>query len=98
MVSGLREPVSYLALGPIYPTATKDTGYGAVGIDRLREAAVAAARTGVPLVAIGGLTLDRAPEVRDAGAASLAVITDLLRATDLSGVEARARTWLDRLT
>jgi thiamine monophosphate synthase len=49
-------------------------------------------------VAIGGLTLERAAEVRHAGADSLAVISGLLVADDLSGVEARARTWLSRLT
>lgn len=98
VVAGAREPVEYLALGPIFATATKDTGYDAVGLEPLREAAVVAAGAGMHLVAIGGLTLDRAPEVRDAGADSLAVITDLLAAPDLTGVETRARAWLDRLT
>jgi len=98
VASGAREPVSYLALGPIYATATKDTGYEALGLGPLREAAAVTAGAGLALVAIGGLTLDRAPDVREAGADSLAVITDLLAASDLSGVEARARAWIGRLT
>src|SRR5687767_5495311 len=98
VLSGAREPVEYLALGPIYATATKDTGYDALGLDLLRQAAAVTRGAGIGLVAIGGLTLDRAHEVRDAGADSLAVITDLLAAPDLRGVETRARAWLGRLT
>ena len=98
VVSGAREPVQYLAFGPIYATSTKDTGYDALGLDRLRDAAAVTASAGLGLVAIGGLTLDRVCEVRDAGADSLAVISDLLTASDLTGVEARARAWLGRLT
>jgi thiamine-phosphate pyrophosphorylase len=66
----------YIAVGPIYGTATKDTGYSARGLALVRHAAAATER---PIVAIGGITLERAPEVIAAGAASLAVISDLLR-------------------
>lgn len=66
---------TYIAVGPIYGTSTKDTGYTARGLDLVR----AAAETGKPVVAIGGITLERAPEVILAGAASVAVISDLLR-------------------
>lgn len=93
--AGISEPVQYLAFGPVYSTNTKDTGYDGLGLDRLREAALIVSEAGFPLVAIGGLTLDRAAAVREAGASSLAVITDLLVATDLAGVESRARAWLD---
>ena len=98
VVSGARERIEYLALGPIYPTTTKETGYDALGLDSLREAAAVTRGAGIGLVAIGGLTLDRASEVRAAGADSLAVITDLLAAPDLTGVETRARAWLGRVT
>ena len=94
VMAGISEPVQYLAFGPVYCTSTKDTGYHALGLDRLREAAPIAGQAGLPLVAIGGLTLDRACAVREAGADSLAVITDLLTAPDLAGVESRARAWL----
>jgi len=66
---------TYIAVGPIYGTSTKDTGYTARGLDLVR----AAARTGRPIVAIGGITLERAPDVIAAGAWSVAVISELLR-------------------
>jgi len=66
---------TYIAVGPIYGTSTKDTGYTARGVDLIRIAA----RTGRPIVAIGGITLERAPEVTAAGASSAAVISELLR-------------------
>ena len=50
--------------GPVFGTATKDTGYTARGLDLVRDAA----GRGKPVVAIGGITLDRAPEVIAAGA------------------------------
>jgi thiamine-phosphate pyrophosphorylase len=64
---------SYVAVGPIFATTTKDTGYPARGLDLIGYAA----GRGKPVVAIGGITLDRAREVLDAGASGLAVITDL---------------------
>lgn len=93
VVEAVGEPVSYLAIGPVFGTRTKDTGYEAVGLDAVRRAALAAHTAGVPLVAIGGITLGRAAEVRAAGADSLAVISDLLDAPDWRGLEARAREW-----
>jgi thiamine-phosphate pyrophosphorylase len=74
--AALSEPVSYVAVGPIFGTATKDTGYTAVGVDLI--AAAASRAPGVPIVAIGGIDLDRAPGVLAAGASSVAVISDLL--------------------
>lgn len=69
------EPITYVAVGPVFGTATKDTGYDPVGLTLVREAA---RRTALPVVAIGGITLERAAEVWRAGAASVAVISDLL--------------------
>lgn len=74
-----REPIDYLAVGPVFETATKDTGYRAVGLEFVRAAA---SPGGLPVVAIGGITLERARDVIDAGAASVAVITDLLTGGD----------------
>ena len=70
------EPISYIAVGPVFGTQTKDTGYEAVGLAFVAEAARRS--HGRPVVAIGGITLERAPEVLAAGASSVAVITDLL--------------------
>jgi len=73
-------PVDYVALGPIF-----DTGHAArrrppLGIEALRRAAEGATR---PLVAIGGFDPGRAREAIDAGAASVAVMGDLMTASDL---------------
>jgi thiamine-phosphate pyrophosphorylase len=88
------QPVSYLAIGPVFGTTSKDTGYDAVGLEMVREAARLAAARGVPLVAIGGITLGRAGSVIEAGAASVAVIGDLLTDGD---PERRVREFLRRL-
>lgn len=88
------EPLSYVAIGPVFATGTKDTGYVPVGLERVREAATVAAPQRRPVVAIGGITLDRAREVLDAGASAVAVIGDLLATGD---PEARVREYLKRL-
>jgi thiamine-phosphate pyrophosphorylase len=72
----MTEPVSYVAVGPVFGTATKQTGYDAVGTPLVEYAASNVHR--LPVVAIGGITLARAPDVIARGAASVAVITDLL--------------------
>lgn len=76
------EPVDYLAVGPIYGTGTKDTGYAPVGLGMVQEARNASR---LPVVAIGGITLERAPAVLAAGASSVAVISDLLSTGDPAG-------------
>lgn len=90
----LQEPVSYVAVGPIYGTATKDTGLAPVGLDLVRYAAAGGA-AGVtrPVVAIGGITLERGAAVIGAGAASVAMIGDLVAGDPA----ARVRTCLQRL-
>lgn len=77
----LESSADYIAVGPIFQTSTKDTGYEPRGLDLLRYAA----GRGKPVVAIGGITLATAPEVIAAGAASVAVISDLMAAGDVSG-------------
>jgi thiamine-phosphate pyrophosphorylase len=72
--SALTMAISYLAVGPIFPTGTKDTGYTARGLELVR----AAAGRGKPVVAIGGITLTSAAAVLQAGATSVAVISDLM--------------------
>ncbi len=75
----LAQPISYLAVGPVSWTRTKDTGYERVGLPLVAHAAGRASTRDMPVVAIGGITLDTARSVTDAGAASVAVITDLLQ-------------------
>jgi thiamine-phosphate pyrophosphorylase len=67
----------YIAFGPIFSTTTKSKPDALVGIEGLRAARGA---TRKPLVAIGGISLERARDLYRAGADSLAVVSDLLRA------------------
>lgn len=85
-----RLPIDYLALGPIFPTASKDNPDAVVGLEGLRR--VRRELPSVPLVAIGGITLENAGEVIAAGADSIAVISALL--SDPPQIEARTRAWL----
>jgi thiamine-phosphate pyrophosphorylase len=75
----VRTSADYIAVGPIFPTVTKENPDPVVGVDFLREAR---RLTEKPLVAIGGISLGRAEELYRAGADSLAVTSDLLRARD----------------
>ena len=79
----------YVALGPIYETRLKAMKWEPQGLARIGEWK---ARIGeLPLVAIGGITLDRAAGVLAAGAQSVAVITDFMTAPQ---PEERVRRWL----
>jgi thiamine-phosphate pyrophosphorylase len=69
-------PVDYIAFGPIFATGTKLNPDPVVGLDGLRAAR---AVTRKPLVAIGGITRTNVASVMEAGAESVAVISDLLR-------------------
>lgn len=80
----------YVAVGPVFTTATKDTGYEPRGLDLVAYAAA----KGKPVVAIGGITLANAREILDAGAVSVAVISDLLADAD---PERRVRQFLESL-
>jgi thiamine-phosphate pyrophosphorylase len=95
LVFGDGEPVEYLSLGPIFATTSKlkpDPVVGVEGVRTLRPL------TKKPLVAIGGITLENAKEVLDAGADSVAIISAIFseRCTGKS-IRQRAGEWL-RLT
>lgn len=98
IAAAVARPADYIAVGPVFGTGTKDTGYDAVGLELVREARrTVEASDGPrarPVVAIGGITLERAPEVLAAGADSVAVISDLLATGDPEG---RVRAYLDGL-
>jgi thiamine-phosphate pyrophosphorylase len=69
------EPVDYVAIGPVFPTASKSNPDPVVGVEEIRRLR---ALVDKPLVAIGGITLENALEVFDAGTDSVAVIAGLL--------------------
>lgn len=79
----------YVALGPIYPTLLKQMAFAPQGLARLGAWKAQIGET--PLVAIGGLTPERAIAALAAGADSACVVTDILRSAD---PEARTREWL----
>jgi len=78
----------YVALGPIYPTLLKKMPWAPQGLERI---ATWKARIGCPLVAIGGITPERAPDVFVAGADSVAVITDIVTH---QSPQQRTETWM----
>lgn len=87
--TALRHDPDYVALGPIYQTTLKPMRFGPQGLERVGEWK---RRIGtIPLVAIGGITLERAPDVFAAGADSIAVVSDISQSVDPG---ARAREWL----
>jgi thiamine-phosphate pyrophosphorylase len=68
-------PIDYIAIGPVFATGSKANPDPVVGIEGIRQARAA---TSKPLVAIGGITRLNCRQVKDAGADSVAVISDLL--------------------
>ncbi len=79
----------YIALGPIYPTILKKMKFAPQGLQRIGEWKKKIGN--IPLVAIGGITLDRARGVLAAGADSAAVVTDITLNAD---PETRMRDWV----
>jgi len=80
----LKEPVDYLSIGPIFPTITKQTTkapIGVAGVRKLREQA----GPNVVLVAVGGVTLETAPEILAAGANVIGVSAAIFRSKDPAG-------------
>ncbi len=75
-------PVDYIALGPIFDTGHASRRRPPLGIEAVRAAA---AGMTLPLVVIGGFDPERAREALEAGAASVAVMGDLMTAPDLPG-------------
>lgn len=90
--AALSEPVDYLAFGPVFATTSKRNPDPVAGLEQLRRIRALADR---PLVAIGGITRERAADTLAHGADSLAVIGDLypdpIHAKSLAR---RAREWI----
>lgn len=89
--SALETSAEYIAVGPIFATGSKENPDPVVGVGFVREAR---AMTDKPIVAIGGITLERAAEVIEAGADCVAIIGDILGAEN---VGKRARQYVDLL-
>ena len=79
----------YVALGPVYPTILKQMRFGPQGLERVGEWK---RRIGdLPLVGIGGISLERAPGVFEAGADIVAAVTDITLNADPEG---RLKAWI----
>ena len=90
--AGDREAVDYLAIGPIFPTGSKQNPDPVVGVEALRTLRTI---TQKPLVAIGGITREKAPVVFEAGADSVAIIGDLYPAPLTKPIlRSRVEAWL----
>jgi thiamine-phosphate pyrophosphorylase len=87
-VAAAESDADYIAVGPIFTTASKLNPDPVTGVDFVRQARKL---TSKPIVAIGGITVGRAQEVMDAGADSVAVIRDILSAKNPA---ARVRQYL----
>jgi thiamine-phosphate pyrophosphorylase len=74
-------PVDYIAIGPVFQTSTKENPDPVVGLEMIQELK---SQISKPLVAIGGITFESAKAVLDAGASSVAVISDLYATGDLA--------------
>ncbi|PDS61510.1 thiamine phosphate synthase [Rhizobium anhuiense] len=81
----------YMALGPVYPTILKQMKWAPQGLERITDWKRRVAP--LPLVAIGGLNVDRLQGVFDARADTAAVVTDITLNVD---PEARTREWIER--
>jgi len=86
---GLAADPDYVALGPIWPTVLKKMPWAPQGLERIGEWKKAI--NGKPLVAIGGLTLERALQCLTAGADSAAVVGDIVNNAD---PVAQAKKWI----
>jgi thiamine-phosphate pyrophosphorylase len=89
-------PVDYIAVGPIFstltkPEASKGLAGGQIGLKLLKEISL---KVNKPIVAIGGITLDNATDVLNAGASAVAIISDLLKHKDISK---RTASFLEKL-
>ncbi len=82
---------SYVAYGPIFSTTSKVNPSPIVGLAGLRDAARAAERAGIPLVAIGGIDLARAAEVGRVVPCAAVIAGLIADVVDVAGVAERAR-------
>lgn len=87
-----QQGADYLGVGPVFPTATKPDAGEAIGPEGLRRI-VQAVR--IPVVAIGGITVDNAAEAIRAGAAGVAVISAVASAEDMVEATRRLREAVD---
>ena len=87
-VAAARAGADYIGLGPIFPTATKADAGKAIGVQAISEVK---AKVDIPVVAIGGITLENCAEVIKAGADGVCAISDVVQSEDIAGRVAEFR-------
>ncbi|HBO83419.1 MAG: thiamine-phosphate diphosphorylase [Deltaproteobacteria bacterium GWC2_42_11] len=94
-VIAAQKGADYISFGPIFSTITKKDAQEPKGVEKLMEVK---GRVKIPVVAIGGITLENAAEVYRAGADSTAVISGLLKSSDIKGRVRRFITIYEKCT
>jgi len=89
LTRALTWPHDHIALGPVYETTLKKMSYAPQGLERV---GIWKQKIDCPLIGIGGINLERAPLVLDAGADAIAVVTDVVFNPD---PERRVEQWLE---
>jgi len=79
-----RDGASYIGVGPVFPTPTKPAAK-CIGTDVIRQVA---AQVNIPFFAIGGITLGNIGQVLEAGATRVAVVSAILKASDVTEASA----------
>jgi len=92
LANALKHKPDYIALGPIYETTLKKMRFAPQGVARITEWKKKIGK--IPLVAIGGITLEKAGPIFAAGANSIAVVSDI---TQNKNPDARVRAWLGQV-
>jgi len=82
-------PINYVAIGPVYPTQSKQSEYDPLGLDVVRWVTL---HVHLPVVAIGGITEEHIPELMQAGVENVAMIREIMAAPDIT---ARTRELLE---
>lgn len=93
-LAAARSGADYIGFGPLFGTRTKTTGYTARGLDQLRAIR---ALVSLPIVAIGGITAERAPSALSAGADAVAMISDIVLADDITAKMRQMRKTLEKI-
>ena len=88
----LQTPINYVAIGPVFETSTKLTSYKPLGLEGVHWAAKKAHKSKLPIVAIGGISLEKARGVFESGADAVAIISDVFVGNDPAD---RVRKYLD---
>lgn len=80
-------PIDYIAIGPIFPTSSKQASESPVGLNGLRQVRQAVGK--IPLVAIGGITSETSQDVLDAGANAISVISHIWTSSEQVAAETK---------